>query len=102
MKTPYLCESCSVLIAVVLLVADYRHITMRSPEGPAASADQAGVDLRHILDVKLQIRNAGGGAAMLSESDVGRQLSGLSALMAAGAARRPDPAVLAASYPGSR
>ncbi len=87
MIKPMLCEGCSVLIALVLVVADCRHIARDAPEATTAFSNPTAADSRHILEIDLQSRMAEVGTVGPTGSDVVRQLSGLSALYSAGAGR---------------
>src|SRR5580658_10032931 len=86
MIKPTLCEGCSVLIALVLVVADCRHLTANAPEPVASLSGQTASDARHMLQIDLQSRNAAPGTVGTTGNDLVRQLSGLSALFSGGVA----------------
>ncbi len=86
MIKPTLFEGCSVLIALVLVVADCRHLTANAPE-PMASVSSETADVRHMLLIDLQSRNAAPGTVGATGNDLERQLSGLSALFSGGIAQ---------------
>lgn len=86
MIKPTLFEGCSVLIAMVLVVADCRHLTANAPEPVASVSGQTAADVRQMLQIDLQSRNAAPGTVGATGNDVVRQLSGLSALFAGGVA----------------
>jgi hypothetical protein len=79
-----LCEGCSALIAVVLVVADCWHITVDVPDETAAVSIQTAPDARQMLQIDLQSRNVVPGTAGSTGNDVVKQLGGLSALISAG------------------
>lgn len=88
MKRPNLCECCSAVIAMVLLVADCRHLAMQAPQDLRASSSQTSTDWPRFLQVELQNGTAGPMTASLSGNDVMTQLSGLSAMASASAGYR--------------
>ena len=87
MMKPILFESCSALIALVLVVADCRHIAAAAPEEALSVSSQATSDSRQIIQIDLQSRNAEPGTARAVGTDVVRQLSGLSALLSTAVGR---------------
>lgn len=87
MIKPTLFEGCSVLIALVLVVADCRHLTANAPEPMASVSSETAADVRHMLQIDLQSRNAAPGTVGVTGNDLERQLSGLSALFSGGIAQ---------------
>jgi len=85
-----LCEGCSALIAIVLVVADCRHITL-VPDETASVSSQTAPDARQMLEIDLQSRNVIPGTAGSTGSDVVKQLGGLSALISVGVGHRSAP-----------
>jgi hypothetical protein len=89
MIKPILCEGCSVLIALVLVVADCRHLTAAASEPVAPASNQIAPDARHILQIDFQSRNATPGMTSATGNDLVRQLSGLSAMYTARVGHQP-------------
>ena len=87
MIKPTLCEGCSVLIALVLVVADCRHLTVNAPEPVASVSADRAADVRKMLQIDLQSRNAAPGTVGATGNDLVRQLNGLSALFSGGVAQ---------------
>lgn len=86
MIKPPLCEGCSILIALVLVVADCRHLTANASEPVASVSSETAADVQHMLQIDLQSRNAAPGTVGATGNDLVRQLSGLSALFSGGVA----------------
>ncbi len=96
MTKPNLCECCSALIAIVLLVADVRHIALQAPEDALARSNPASPDW-HLLAVERQSLNIQPGTPSLNRADVMQRISDLSALVSMGAGNRAYDATLTAA-----
>lgn len=80
MKKLHLCEISSVVIAAVLLIADFRQMTTEAPDAAPLLTGRIHSDLRVLMEIDRQSRNADSGAAGLDGNNMMQQLSGLSAL----------------------
>jgi hypothetical protein len=96
MTKPNLCDCCSALIAIVLLVADVRHMAIAAPTDAQSLSSPATSDL-HLLAVERQSLNMQPGTASLNRTDVMQRISDLSALVAMGAGNRVDDTAITAA-----
>jgi hypothetical protein len=94
----YLCEACSGVIAIVLLVADCRHLAMDVPAEPTAFSGQPSSDLRHFLTIQQRNGDELAGAGASAGTDVIQQLNGLSALISAGKGHQTYVATASPEY----
>ncbi len=96
MTKPSLCECCSAMIAIVLLIADVRHVAIQSPDDALTLNSQATPDL-HLLAVERQSLKLQPGTASLNRADVMQRISDLSVLVSMGAGYRANAGTLTAA-----